>query len=73
MDASKADTIPASFHFSLKEHIFNREATFIRTEQIRKNTLGRETKKKLLKQTENFSILKLKTLNPKGIYQELNK
>ena len=49
------------------------EANFIIIEQIHKNTLSRETKKKLFKQRENFWILKLKTLNPKGINQELNK
>ena len=57
----------------MKDHIFNRNASFVRIEQIHKSTLSRETKKNLLKQRENFWILKLETLKPKGLNQELNK
>ena len=48
-DVHKADVITASRYFSMKGHIFNRDANFIIIEQIRKSTLGRETKKNLLK------------------------
>ena len=57
----------------MKDHIFNRDASFIIVEQIRKSTLSRDTMKNLLKERENFWILKLETLKPKGINQELNK
>ena len=57
----------------MKDHIFNRDASFIITEQIRKSTLSRETKNNLLTQRENFWILKLETLKPKGLNQKLNK
>ena len=72
-DVYKADSIPASRHFAMKDHIFNRDASFIITEQIRKSTLSRETKNNLLTQRENFWILKLETLKPKGLNQKLNK
>ena len=57
----------------MKDRIFNRDASFIIIAQIRKSTLSRETKKNLLKQRENFWILKLETLKPKGLSQELIK
>ena len=57
----KADAIPASRHFAMKDHIFDRDASFIIIEQICKSTLSRETKKNLLKQRENFWMLKLET------------
>ena len=57
----------------MKDHIFNREVSFIIVEQIRKSTLSRETKKNLLKQRENFWIFKPETLKPKVLNQELNK
>ena len=72
-DVYKDDAIPASRHFAMKDHIFNREVSFIIIEQIRKSTLSRETKKNLLKQRENFWIFKPETLKPKVLNQELNK
>ena len=45
----KADLIPASHHFAMEDHIFNRDASFIIIEQIHKNALSRGTKKKLIK------------------------
>ena len=57
----------------MKDHIFNRDASFIIIEQICKSTLSRKTKKNLLKRWENFWILKLETFKPKGLNQELNK
>ena len=57
----------------MKDHIFNREVSFIIIEQIRKSTLSRETKKNLLKQRENFWIFQPETLKPKVLNQELNK
>ena len=56
----KADGISASRHFDFKDYIFHTDANFVIIEQIRKNTLIRETKKKLLKQVTNFWIMKLK-------------
>ena len=60
-------------HFAIKDYIFNRDVAFIKIEQIRKIMLSRETKKNVWKQRENFCVLNLNTLKPKGFNQELNK
>ena len=60
-DVCKADAIPASHQFAMKEHTFNKDAGFIIIEQIPRSMLIRDTKKNLLKQKENFWILKLET------------
>ena len=65
-DVYKADAIPALYHFAMKDHVFTRDTSLIIIEQIHKSTLTRWTKKNLLKQRENFWILKLETLKPKG-------
>ena len=57
----------------MKSNIFNRDARFIIIEQIRKSTLSRETKKTLLRQRENFWILKLEILKPERLNKELKK
>lgn len=66
-DVHKVDGIPASSHFVKKDHIFNRKASFIIIEQIDKISSSRNTKKKLLKQIENFWVIKTETLKPKGL------
>ena len=68
----KPDAIPASRHFSGKNHNFNTDAKFIRMEQIHHIDIGKEKNKERLKQRENFWILTLDTLTPKGLNQELN-
>ena len=57
----------------MKSHVINRGASLILIKQIRKITSSKETKKKLLRQKETFSIMKLETLKAKGLNQELNK
>ena len=71
-DVWKPDVIPASCHFSGKSHNFNIHAKFILTEQIRHIDIVKEKNKKRLKQRENFWILTLETLTPKGLNQEVN-
>ena len=71
-DVWKPDAIPASRHFSGKSHNFNTHAKFILTEQIRHINIDKEKNKETLKQRENFWILTLETLTPKGFNQELN-
>ena len=68
-----ADAIPELLHFPMKDHIFNRDVSFVIIEQMRKSTLTKKTKKKLLKHTEKFWIIKLETLKPKGLREKLNK
>ena len=62
--------MPASPHFSGKNHNFNTYAKFILTEQMRH--INTDTEKIKTKKRENFWILTLKTLTPKGLNQELN-
>ena len=69
---SKSDAIPASRHFSGKNHNFNTHANFILIKQIRHVDTDTEKIKERLKQRENFWLLTLETLTPKGLNQELN-
>ena len=71
-DVWKPDAIPASRHFSGRNHNFNTHAKFILIEQIRHVDIDTEKIKERLKQRENFWILTLETLTPKGLNQELN-
>ena len=65
------DTIPAAKHFSVN-HEFNRDAKFTIIEQIKDNSKTQEEKRSILLRRENFWIIKLKTLTPLGLNQELN-
>ena len=71
-DVWKPDSLPASRHFSGKNHNFNTRAKLILTEQVRHVDIDKEKIKERLKQMENFSMLTLETLTPKGLNQELN-
>ena len=71
-DVWKPDAIPASHHFSGKNHNFNTQAKFILIEQIRHVDVDTEKIKERLEQRENSWILPLETLSPKGLNQELN-
>ena len=68
----KTDAIPASHHFSEKSHNLNTHAKFILIEQIGYIDIDKEKNKERLKRRENFWILTLETLTPKGLNQELN-
>ena len=57
----------------MKSHVINGGVSLILIEQIRKIISSKEIKKRLLRQKENFSIMKLETLKTKGLNQELNK
>ena len=70
-DVWKPDATPASRHFS-GNHNSNTHAKFILIEQIRHIDIDKEKNKERLKQRENFWILTLETLTPKGLNQELN-
>ena len=57
----------------MKSHVINGGVSLILIEQIRKIISSKEIKTRLLRQKENFSIMKLETLKTKGLNQELNK
>ena len=66
--------IPASIHFKQPGHNFNKHAKFTLIEQIN-NTINTDidTIKIRLKRREDFWILKLDTLTPKGLNKDFNK
>ena len=65
--------IPPSIHFKQPGHNFNKDARFTLIEQINNIiTTDIDTIKIRVKRTEDFWILKLDTLSPKGLNQELN-
>jgi len=64
--------IPASMHFKQTGHNFNKHAKFTLIEQIKNTTTDKDTIRATLKRREDFWILKLDTLTPKGLNQELN-
>ena len=71
-DVWKPEAIPASRYFSGKNHNFNTHAKFILIEQMRHIDIDKEKNKERLTQRENFWILKLEALTPKGHNQEHN-
>ena len=71
-DVWKPDALPASRLFSDERHNFNTHGKFILIEQICHIDIDKEKNKKRLKRRENFWILTLETLTPKGLSQELN-
>ena len=71
-DSKKAHSIPVDAHYLTPGHDFNKHARFTLIEQIRKKNLNKQEITKLLKERENFWIMKLNTLTPDGFNQELN-
>ena len=58
-------------HFNKQNHNFQQHAELALIEQIKKQTTTEETRT-LLKRRENLWVLKLRTLYPDGLNQELN-
>ena len=69
---STRKTIPACKHFSTIEYNFNIDTKFTIIEQIKDNTKPKSERSEILKNREDFWIIKLKTLKPNGLNQELN-
>ena len=61
-DVKDPNTLPADKHFTLPGHDFNKNVKFTLIEKLTKQTKNRE----------NFWIVKLRTLTPTGLNQELN-
>ena len=72
-DVTKKERIPGSQHFDTEFHDFKRQAKLITIEQLNQLNLDKSTLRKRLKVRENFWILTLETLHPKGLNRELNK
>ena len=72
-DVKNPNAIPACKHFNRHDHDFNNHRNIIITEPLRNiHTTSTETLKERLKQQENFWIMKLETLAPHGLKQDLN-
>ena len=72
-DVKDPNAVPADKHFTLPGHDFNKNAKFTLIEKLTNtNKVATETLKERLKNGENFWIIKLRTLTPNGLNQELN-
>ena len=71
-DSKNKNPILVCKHFQNSNHNFQRDAKFILIEQIMKSFTNTKQLQLLLKKRENFWILKLKTLYPDGLNQELS-
>ena len=72
-DVKNPNVIPACKHFNRHDHDFNNHGKIIIIEQLRNiHTTSTETLKERLKQWENCWIMKLETLLPLGLSQDLN-
>ena len=71
-DTKNKNPILACKHFQNSNHNFQRDAKFTLIEQITKSFTKTEQLRLLLNKRKNFWILKLKTLYPDGLNQELS-
>ena len=72
-DVKNPNAIPACKHFNRHDHDFNNHGKIIIIEQLRNiRKTSTETLKERLKQRGNFWIMKLETLVPLGLNQDLN-
>ena len=72
-ETKKPNSILASKHFQEQGHNFNKHANFIVIDKLVNLYGSKEALRAMLVVRENFWILKLKTLVPFGLNQELNK
>ena len=72
-DVKDPNDLPADKHFTLQGHDFNKNAKFSLIEKFTNtNKVATETLKERLQNHENSWIIKLGTLTPNGLNQELN-
>ena len=71
-DVFKEDAISAIKHFSTADHNFNRDAKFTVIEQIKDPSKEKLQLREILKNREDFWMLKLQTLHPKGLNDQFN-
>ena len=65
--------IPACNHFKMHDHNFIKHAKFALIEQLTEiSNVSKDTLRLRLKRREDFWIIKLETLAPTGLKQELN-
>ena len=72
-DVYNPKVIPACNHFKIHGHNFMKHAKFTLIEQLTEiSNVSKGTLRLWLKRREDFWIIKLETLAPKGLNQELN-
>ena len=72
-DVYNTKAIPACNHFKIHGHNFMKHVKFTLIEQLTEiSNVSKDTLKLRLKRREDFWIIKLKTLAPKRLNQELN-
>ena len=71
-DVNRPDSISIDRHFQEPGHDFNRDFSLIIIEGITKKNLTKEQMRELLQKREDFWILKLGTLEPRGFNDKLN-
>ena len=72
-DVKDPNALPADKHFTLPGHDFNKNAKFTLIEKLTNtNKVVTDTLRERLKNRENFWIIKLRTLTPNGLNQELH-
>ena len=71
-DVGKADSIAIDRHFNQHDHNFNRDFRIIVIEEVSDKNLTKEQMRNLLLRREDFWIIKLGTLHPRGFNDKLN-
>lgn len=71
-DVNREDSIAIDHHFQEPGHDFNRDFRLIIIEEITKRNLTKDQMRELLQKREDFWILKLGTLEPRGFNDKLN-
>ena len=72
-DVNNPKAIPACNHFKIHGHNFMKHAKFTLIKQLMEiSNVSKDIIRPRLKRREDFWIIKLKTLAPKGLNQELN-
>ena len=71
-DAKNTKSIPADRHFLLPGHNFDRHFKLTIIEEITNQNMSKEKIRGVLMHREDFWILKLDTLQPNGVNEDLN-
>jgi hypothetical protein len=71
-DSKRDDSIAIDAHFREAGHIFNRDFRLIVIEEIEDQNMTKEQIRETLLRREDFWIVKLKTLEPRGFNDRLN-
>ena len=72
-DVFRDDSIPVWQHFNQASHDFTKHAEITIIEQVKHQNKGLAAMRATLEEREDFWIKKIKTLQPDGFNQELNR